>query len=81
MPCDKKFSASIPGIVYALLGTTRQLNVAPEAALSLLLGQVIAEFRLGEPDPHSPEADAMALAVASVVTVQVSTDTLLIVRH
>jgi MFS superfamily sulfate permease-like transporter len=66
-----KFSAAFPGIVYALLGTVRQLNVAPEAALSLLLGQVIAESRYGLPDPHSGEADAMALAVASVVTVQV----------
>jgi MFS superfamily sulfate permease-like transporter len=66
-----KFSAAIPGIVYALLGTARQLNVAPEAALSLLLGQAIAEIRYEHPDPHSGQGDALALAVASLITMQV----------
>jgi len=73
-----KFSAAIPGIVYALLGSTRQLNVAPEAALSLILGQAISEIRYEHPDPHSGEGDALALAVASIITMQVSVyDTLL----
>ncbi|KAL0579830.1 hypothetical protein V5O48_002182 [Marasmius crinis-equi] len=40
-PTAGLFSASIPPIVYALLGSSRQLNVAPEAALSLLLGQAV----------------------------------------
>lgn len=66
-----KLSAAIPGIVYAFLGTSRQLNVAPEAALSLLLGQAVQQIRhdLGEevPDGH----DALGLAVASIVTLQV----------
>jgi MFS superfamily sulfate permease-like transporter len=66
-----QFSAAIPGIVYALLGTSRQLNVAPEAALSLLLGQAIAEVHQEHPDPHSGEGDAVALAVASLITLQV----------
>jgi MFS superfamily sulfate permease-like transporter len=41
-----KFSAAIPGIVYALLGSSRQLNVAPEAALSLLVGQAVSDILL-----------------------------------
>ncbi|KAJ6631413.1 sulfate transporter N-terminal domain with GLY motif-domain-containing protein [Mycena sp. CBHHK59/15] len=41
-PLTGLFSASIPGIIYAFLGTCRQLNVAPEAAISLLVGQAIA---------------------------------------
>ena len=73
LPISMKFSAAIPGIVYALLGTSRQLNVAPEAALSLLLGQAISEFHLDHPDPHSGESDAHALAIASVITLQVKT--------
>ncbi|THH27826.1 hypothetical protein EUX98_g6364 [Antrodiella citrinella] len=64
------FSASIPGIVYALLGTSRQLNVAPEAALSLLVGQAVSEILTHE---HPPQAssDAIALAISTVITFQV----------
>lgn len=38
-----QFSASIPGIFYAMFGSSRQLNVGPEAALSLLVGQAITD--------------------------------------
>ena len=40
---NPQFSASIPGIFYAMFGSSRQLNVAPEAALSLLVGQAITD--------------------------------------
>ncbi|KAF8957348.1 sulfate anion transporter [Flammula alnicola] len=70
-PVTGLFSASIPGMAYALLGTSRQLNVAPEAALSLLLGQAISEIRHEYPDPHSGEADLLGLGVATVITLQV----------
>jgi len=63
-----QFSASIPGIVYALLGSSRQLNVAPEAALSLLLGQAVSEIRHDYPEV---DAEYLGLTVASVITVQV----------
>lgn len=66
-----QFSASIPGMAYALLGTSRQLNVAPEAALSLLLGQAIAEIRHDYPDPHDGQADLLGMGVATVITLQV----------
>lgn len=66
-----QFSASIPGIVYALLGSSRQLNVAPEAALSLLVGQAISDIL--HKDPHTSPEDpaAVGIAVATAITVQV----------
>lgn len=66
-----QFSASIPGIVYAFLGTSRHLNVAPEAALSLLLGQAVDDIRHDLDDPHSDKGDAIGLAVATIITLQV----------
>ncbi|PPQ63748.1 hypothetical protein CVT24_004257 [Panaeolus cyanescens] len=69
-PVTGLFSASIPGIVYALLGSSRQLNVAPEAALSLLLGQAVSEIRHEYLD--SPDDDAgIGLSVATIITLQV----------
>ncbi|PPQ88997.1 hypothetical protein CVT25_005095 [Psilocybe cyanescens] len=70
-PVTGLFSASIPGIVYALLGSSKQLNVAPEAALSLLLGQAVSEIRHEYPDPHDGQADLVGLSVATVITLQV----------
>ncbi|KAJ3532661.1 hypothetical protein NM688_g7391 [Phlebia brevispora] len=69
-PVTGLFSAAIPGIVYALLGTSHQLNVAPEAALSLLVGQAVSEVL--HSDPHTPPADpeAVGLAVATIITFQ-----------
>jgi MFS superfamily sulfate permease-like transporter len=58
--------------VYALLGTSRQLNVAPEAALSLLLGQAVSEIRHEHPDPHSGDAHELGIAVATIITLQVA---------
>ncbi|KAJ3810813.1 sulfate anion transporter [Lentinula aff. lateritia] len=70
-PVTGLFSASIPGIVYAFLGTSRHLNVAPEAALSLLLGQAVDDIRHDLDDPHSDKGDALGLAVATIITLQV----------
>jgi high affinity sulfate transporter 1 len=69
-PVTGLFSASIPGIVYAFLGSSRQLNVAPEAALSLLLGQAISEIRRDYPSVHFGDIDVLGLGVASVITFQ-----------
>lgn len=57
--------------MYALLGTSKQLNVAPEAALSLLLGQAVSEIRHDYPNPHDGEADMVGLSVATIITLQV----------
>jgi len=69
-PVTGLFSASIPALFYALLGSSRQLNVAPEAALSLLVGQTVTSVLRA--DPHSPPADpeAVSFAVVTAITVQ-----------
>jgi high affinity sulfate transporter 1 len=69
-PVSGLFSAAIPGIVYAFLGSSRQLNVAPEAALSLLVGQAVSDVL--HADPHAPaeNVEAVRLAVATIITVQ-----------
>ena len=66
-----QFSAAIPGMVYALLGTSHQLNVAPEAALSLLVGQAVGDILHGDPHTHPRDPDAVGLAVATIITFQV----------
>ncbi|KAF7304704.1 Sulfate anion transporter [Mycena kentingensis (nom. inval.)] len=70
-PLTGLFSAAIPGFVYAFLGTSRQLNVAPEAALSLLIGQAVNEILLDHPDPHSEEGEIVKIAVGTITTFQV----------
>ncbi|KAF5354753.1 hypothetical protein D9756_005572 [Leucocoprinus leucothites] len=67
-PVTGLISASVPGIVYALLGTSKQLNVAPEAATSLLLGQAIADVLRNHGD--GTNVAALGLTVATAVTLQ-----------
>ncbi|GBE80856.1 Putative sulfate transporter [Sparassis crispa] len=69
-PVTGLFSASIPGMVYALLGTSRQLNVAPEAALSLLIGQTVDEICHSDPHSHHLDRNTIALAVTTIITFQ-----------
>lgn len=63
-----QFAASIPPIAYSLLGTSRQLNVAAEAALSLLVGQAVTDYRHSYPDTPP---DKLGVAVATAIGVQV----------
>ena len=63
-----QFAASIPPLMYSLLGTSRQLNVAPEAALSLLVGQAVTEFRRLYPEL---DPDYVGAAVATAIGLQV----------
>jgi len=59
-------------MMYSLLGTSRQLNVAPEAALSLLVGQAVSEYRRAGHDYSPEEADAIGIAVSTAITLQVT---------
>ncbi|KAH9910992.1 sulfate anion transporter [Epithele typhae] len=70
-PITGLFSAAIPGIVYALLGTSRQLNVAPEAALSLLVGQAIDEILHADPHTHPIDPNALSITISTIITFQV----------
>ncbi|KAI9568884.1 sulfate transporter family-domain-containing protein [Boletus coccyginus] len=67
-PTAGLFAASIPPIAYSLLGTSRQLNVAAEAALSLLVGQAVTDYRHSYPDTPP---DKLGVAVATAIGVQV----------
>jgi MFS superfamily sulfate permease-like transporter len=69
-PPPGQFSASIPPIAYALFGSSRQLNVAPEAALSLLVGQAVTSALQSDPHHPPPNPEAVGLAVATAITVQ-----------
>ncbi|CCM02968.1 uncharacterized protein FIBRA_05083 [Fibroporia radiculosa] len=69
-PITGLFSAAVPGLVYALLGTSRQLNVSPEASLSLLIGQAIDDF-LHDPHFQSFDRETIGIAVSTVITFQV----------
>ena len=64
-------------MVYALLGTSHQLNVAPEAALSLLVGQAVSDALHEDPHTHPQDPDAIGLAVATIITFQVCPPVLL----
>ncbi|KAI0029824.1 sulfate anion transporter [Vararia minispora EC-137] len=70
-PVTGLYSAAIPSIAYALLGTSRQLNVAPEAALSLIIGQTVSSIIHASPGDHPENSDALALVITSVIVVQV----------
>lgn len=67
-PTSGLFAASIPPLMYSLLGTSRQLNVAPEAALSLLVGQAVTEFRHMYPNS---DPDHVGVVVATAIGLQV----------
>lgn len=65
--------------MYALLGTSRQLNVAPEAALSLLVGQAVSDVLHSDPHSHPIDPEAVGLAVATIITFQVRVHTAILV--
>ncbi|KAG8917829.1 hypothetical protein FRC01_002180, partial [Tulasnella sp. 417] len=68
-PTTGLFAAAVPGFVYALLGTSKHLNVGPEAALSLLIGQAVDAIRRG--DPHEDVPAWAPLAASTIITFQV----------
>ncbi|GAA5844701.1 hypothetical protein JCM11251_007353 [Rhodosporidiobolus azoricus] len=69
------FAASIPAMLYSVLGTCRQLSVGPEAALSLITGEMIARFVEEEEHAHGEKltgGDRMRMVVllTTMVTFQ-----------
>ncbi|KAF7782781.1 hypothetical protein Agabi119p4_2157 [Agaricus bisporus var. burnettii] len=66
-PVTGLISASVPGIIYAFLGTSRQLNVAPEAATSLLVGQAVAEILH---DHTGDDVATLGLIISTAITLQ-----------
>lgn len=57
--------------MYAFLGTCRQLSVAPEAAVTLLVGQAVREILLDLPHSHPDDVAAIKIAICTIITMQV----------
>jgi hypothetical protein len=75
-PAAGLLCGSFPAIVYAFLGTSRQLNVGPTAAVSLLVGKALSDVRqrLLSVDPDfdwENERYKIGMAVATMITLQV----------
>ena len=66
---NPQFSASIPGIFYAMFGSSRQLNVAPEAALSLLVGQAITDI-MHEKHHKAEDRTVVGFKVVTAIALQ-----------
>ncbi|CAG8770762.1 16261_t:CDS:2 [Gigaspora margarita] len=68
------YSIVIPGIVYAFLGTSRQLVIGPEALVSMLVGSSIVQQQkyLEQSDPET------AILIAGLITFFVGILTLII---
>ena len=47
--------------------------MAPEAALSLLVGQAVDEILHSDPHTHPIDPNALSLAISTIITFQVST--------
>lgn len=53
------------------MGSSRHLNVSPEASISLILGQAVSRALSADPHVHPDNPAEIALAVATVITFQV----------
>lgn len=53
------------------LANLRQLSVGPEAALSLLVGQVITQLTMSDPHSIPEHPEKIAIAIALMITLQV----------
>lgn len=67
-PVHGLFGASIPAMLYSVLGTCRQLSVGPEAALSLLTGEFISKVIETEEHAHGALSVAHKARLAVTIT-------------
>ncbi|KAF9276216.1 hypothetical protein BGZ68_010194 [Mortierella alpina] len=63
-PVHGLYSAFVPGVIYSIFGTSRQLSVGPEALVSMLVGSAIAQQQhaIGSTDPKT------GLAIGCIIT-------------
>ena len=55
-----------PLLVYAVLGSSRQLSVGPESTTALMTAAAIGAMGAGDPDRYASLAAALALAVGAI---------------
>jgi high affinity sulfate transporter 1 len=65
-PVAGLYALLLPAVAYALLGTSRQLVVGPEAALALLVASVVAPMADGDPGRYAALAAMLALLTGGV---------------
>jgi MFS superfamily sulfate permease-like transporter len=63
---------SAPGDAFVTdMVKLRQLSVGPEAALSLLVGQVVTQITMSDPHSIPEHPEKIAIAIALMITLQV----------
>lgn len=65
-PVAGLYALLLPAVVYALLGSSRQLVVGPEAALALLVASIIAPMAGGDPTRYATLAAMLALLTGGI---------------
>jgi high affinity sulfate transporter 1 len=68
-PVAGLYALLLPAVAYALLGSSRQLVVGPEAALALLVASVVAPMADGDPGRYATLAAMLALLTGGVYLV------------
>jgi sulfate permease, SulP family len=60
------WSAILPGIVYALLGTSRHVSIGPESTTAIMVAAAIAPLAAGDPARFATLAAGLALIVGAL---------------
>ncbi len=68
-PVAGLYALLLPAIAYALLGSSRQLIVGPEAALALLVASIVTPMANGDPGRYATLAAMLALLTGGVYLV------------
>ncbi len=57
------WSAILPGIAYALLGTSRHVSIGPESTTAIMVAAAVAPLAAGDPARYAALASGLALMV------------------
>ncbi len=68
-PVAGLWAALIPMIVYAILGSSRQLSVGPESTTALMTATALAPLAIGDPVRYAALAAALAVLVGVICLV------------
>lgn len=60
------WSITVPILVYALLGSSRQLSIGPESTTALLTAVALAPLAAGDPGRYAALAATLAVAVGAI---------------
>jgi high affinity sulfate transporter 1 len=60
------WSAILPGVVYALLGTSRHVSIGPESTTAIMVAAAIAPIAAGDPVRYATLSAGLALVVGVI---------------